>query len=129
MKPDSIIESGENPAAPVIFKIMSRTEWEGAVAAGCYSGSAADLRDGFIHLSATHQVHETWSKHFADQHDLVLVSVATAKAGNNLRWEPSRRGDLFPHLYGPLPMDAVVEVQDLKESLFASQVLRNSSSG
>lgn len=129
MRPDSTIESGGSPAAPVIFKIMSRTEWEGAVAAGCYSGSPADLRDGFIHLSAPHQVHETWSKHFAGQDDLVLVSVATAKAGNNLRWEPSRRGELFPHLYGPLPLDAVVEVQDLKENLFAGQVLRNSFSG
>ena len=88
-----------------IYKICPRTEWEQAVAVGEYHGSAVDLRDGFIHFSAGHQVRETARKHFADQTDLLLVTIDSAKLGVNLKWEPSRGGNLFPHLYESLPTD------------------------
>lgn len=96
-----------------IYKICSRTEWREAKRSGEYSGSAADRADGFIHLSAAEQVQGTADKHFAGQKDLVLVSVSADRLGPALRWEPSRGGALFPHLYGPLPLTAVVTVGDL----------------
>lgn len=92
---------------PVLYKIMSRQEWETAQANGHYEGSAVDRRDGFIHLSASHQVRATAQKHFSGQTDLLLVSVAEEVLGPNLKWETSRGGDLFPHIYGHLPLSAV----------------------
>ena len=97
----------------LIYKICSRAEWREAEQSGEYAGSAADHADGFIHLSAAEQVQGTADKHFAGQKDLVLVSVSTDRLGPALRWEPSRGGALFPHLYGPLPLTAVVTVSDL----------------
>jgi len=87
----------------VIYKICPRAEWEAASAAGVYRGSADDLRDGFIHFSRKDQVDGTLRKHFAGQHDLVLVSVEADALGEALKFEPSRGGELFPHLYGELP--------------------------
>lgn len=129
MKPESNHLPDAIPSESVVFKIVNRREWENAVVAGQYAGSAADVRDGFIHLSAAHQVGETWKKHFAGQDDLLLVAVAVEKTGDALKWEASRGGDLFPHLYGPLKMDAVVGVQDFDGRGPAIQGLRNSSSG
>ena len=100
-------------SSAIIYKICARTEWREAERAGQYLGSAADLADGFIHLSATEQVQGTADKHFAGQADLVLVSVSVDRLAPALRWEPSRGGVLFPHLYGPLPLTAVVGVVDL----------------
>ncbi len=77
------------------------------MAAGEYRGSAVDERDGFIHFSTAEQVAETAAKHFAGQTDLILVAVDGDALGGELKWEPSRGGDLFPHLYGPLPLSAV----------------------
>jgi uncharacterized protein (DUF952 family) len=94
---------------PVLYKIMSRQEWE-TEAQGTYEGSEVDRRDGFIHLSAAHQVRATAQKHFAGKADLLLVSVAEEALGPSLKWEVSRGGDLFPHIYGPLPLSAVTEV-------------------
>lgn len=91
---------------PIIYKIMPERDWTQASGAGTYSGSADDRRDGFIHFSAAHQLRETAGKHFAGQRDLVLVAVDTAALGPALRWEPSRGGDLFPHLYGTLDVSA-----------------------
>lgn len=85
-----------------IYKICPRAAWEQAHRAGVYHGAPIDADDGFIHLSAAHQVAETAAKHFAGQDDLVLVAVDAQRLGEALRWEPSRGGDLFPHLYGPL---------------------------
>lgn len=85
-----------------IYKICPRSEWEQAVTVGEYRGSTVDLRDGFIHFSASHQVTETAQKHFADQSDLLLIAIEPTKLGVRLKWEPSRGGNLFPHLYGPL---------------------------
>ncbi|MEQ1871514.1 MAG: DUF952 domain-containing protein [Vicinamibacterales bacterium] len=93
----------------LIYKIVSAEEWRVAEGAGVFDGSAVDRRDGFIHFSTASQVAETARRHFADQADLLLVAVRTADL--ELRWEPSRGGALFPHLYGALPLRAVVDVR------------------
>lgn len=90
----------------LVYKICPRGAWEAAVQIGHYAGSEDDLRDGFIHLSAAHQVAATAAKYFRGKDDLVLVGVDAAQVGAALRWEPSRGGDLFPHLYAMLPVDA-----------------------
>jgi uncharacterized protein (DUF952 family) len=72
-----------------------------------------DRRDGFIHFSTGAQVAETASKHFAGQSDLLLVSVNATQLGDRLKWEPSRGGKLFPHLYGELEVAAVARVEPL----------------
>ena len=96
-----------------IYKICTASEWREAERAGVYTGSAVDRRDGFIHFSTAEQVAETAAKHFARQHDLVLVSVDAAKLGKRLKWEPSRDGALFPHLYGALALDSVPRIEPL----------------
>ena len=90
-----------------IYKICERAKWQAAEAAGQYRGSNVDERDGFIHFSTAAQLAETASKHFAKATDLILVAVDTAVLGAQLRWERSRGGDLFPHLYAALPLRAV----------------------
>lgn len=85
-----------------IYKILSRAEWAQAQAAGRFAGSAVDLADGFIHFSSAAQAGETARRHFAGQADLVVLAVEADDLGPALVWEPSRGGDLFPHLYGPL---------------------------
>ena len=95
---------------PVLYKIMSKLEWETAQAQGIYEGSEVDRKDGFIHLSAAHQVRATAQKHFSGKADLVLISFREESLGFNLKWEVSRGGDLFPHVYGALQLSAVSEV-------------------
>jgi uncharacterized protein (DUF952 family) len=97
----------------LIYKICSAGEWAEAERRGAFTGSAIDLSDGFIHFSTAGQVIETARRHFAGQDGLVLVTVDTTRLERAIRWEPSRGGDLFPHLYGPLPVEATVEVQPL----------------
>lgn len=94
-----------------IYKLMPRAEWEAARAEGVYRGSADDLRDGFIHFSAADQVAETARKHFAGVPDLLILAVDPEKLGAALKWEPSRRGALFPHLYADLPLEAVITAE------------------
>jgi uncharacterized protein (DUF952 family) len=101
------------PTMTLVYKISLRKAWAAAAAAGVYTGAPVDLADGYIHLSAAHQARETAARHFAGQADLVLATVDAAVLGEALRWEASRGGDLFPHLYGPLPMPAVRSVVDL----------------
>ena len=98
---------------PVLYKIMPRQDWESAQAKGIYEGSEVDRKDGFIHLSAAHQVRTTAQRHFSGDSDLVLVSVRPGDLGQSLKWEVSRGGDLFPHIYGPLPLSAIGEVVPL----------------
>ncbi len=86
----------------LIYKVARREEWEAALREGVYRGSPDDLRDGFIHFSREHQVDETLRKHFADESGLLLISVDAEALGESLRFEPSRGGELFPHLYGVL---------------------------
>ncbi|SJZ68288.1 DUF952 domain-containing protein [Consotaella salsifontis] len=97
----------------LIFKIAPRALWQEAEAAGAFSGAPVDLADGYIHFSTAAQVEETASKHFAGQSDLVLVAIDPAGLGEALRWEPSRGGALFPHLYAPLATSAVLWVKAL----------------
>jgi uncharacterized protein (DUF952 family) len=86
-----------------VFKVAPRVAWEEGCRAGNYAGSADDLRDGFIHLSTRGQLAGTLAKHFRGQHDLVLVQFEAGLLGDALRWEVSRGGELFPHLYTALP--------------------------
>jgi len=99
--------------AQTIYKICPETLWRAAEAAGRFEGAPVDHADGFIHFSTAAQVRETAARHFAGQSDLVLVSVDGGRLGPALRFEASRGGDLFPHLYGALPMEAVTAVQPL----------------
>jgi len=96
--------------AATLYKICPSSLWREAERTGVFHGSERDLRDGFIHLSSAEQVAETAAKHFAGQSDLLLISVDAAALGNALKWEPSRGGALFPHLYGALDLGAVIEV-------------------
>jgi uncharacterized protein (DUF952 family) len=98
---------------PIVYKLVDRTEWQLAEVFGSFSGSAVDVQDGFIHFSTAAQVRETAARHFAGQADLLLVAVDAAILGEALRWEPSRGGALFPHLYAPLPLAAVRSVAPL----------------
>lgn len=93
-----------------IYKILPRTEWTAAEAAGVFTGSAVDLADGYIHFSTGSQAAETARRHFAGQADLVVLEIEASDLGETLVWEPSRGGDLFPHLYGHLPVTAVLAV-------------------
>jgi len=97
----------------LIYKILGAGEWRVAEAAGVFAGSEVDLRDGFIHFSDASQAAETAAKWFAGRDDLVLVAVDAAVLGDRLKWEPSRGGLLFPHLYGELALAAVVSAAPL----------------
>ena len=90
-----------------VYKICPRGDWAAAEVAGRYDGSADDRRDGYIHLSARHQLEGTAAKHFAGADDLVLLAIDGTALGSALRWEPSRGGALFPHLFGSLAPEAV----------------------
>ena len=89
-----------------IYKICGSAEWAQAQASGQYCGSADDARDCFIHLSTAAQLAGTLAKHFAGRDDLLLIAIDADALGAALKWEPSRGGDLFPHLYGALPTSA-----------------------
>ena len=94
----------KRPAAGrIVFKILPASEWRAACACGHYSGSADDARDGFIHLSAGHQLAGTAAKHFRHQPSLILVAFEATALEPELIWEQSRGGDFFPHLYAPMP--------------------------
>lgn len=97
-----------------IYKIIAADPWKAAEDVGVFAGAAIDLKDGFIHFSTGAQARRTAELHFAGQDDLVLVAVDAAGLGDALKYEPSRGGDLFPHLYGPLPMAAVLSVRPLR---------------
>lgn len=97
----------------LIYKICPESLWREAERAGVFAGAAVDLNDGFIHFSTAAQVGETAAKHFRDQSNLLLIAVDADALGASLRYEPSRGGDLFPHLYGALPLAAVRWVKPL----------------
>lgn len=86
----------------LIYKIFRRAEWVNFRDAGQTTGAPIDVTDGYIHFSTAAQVAETVAKHFAGESDLVLLALDTSKLGASLKWEPSRGGALFPHLYRPL---------------------------
>ena len=97
----------------IIYKICPATLWATAETAGSFRGSPVDIEDGFIHFSTAAQAAETAARHFSGQAGLVLVAVEAEALGDALRYEPSRGGALFPHLYGPLPLSAVRWVKPL----------------
>jgi Uncharacterized protein conserved in bacteria len=96
-----------------LYHMCRRDEWQAAQAAGAYGGSSQDAADGFIHFSTAAQVAESAARHRAGQSGLVLLAADAALLGAALKWEPSRGGRLFPHLYGVLPLAAVKWVKDL----------------
>jgi len=96
----------------LIYKILERSAWLAAKAAGEFAGSGIDLVDGYIHFSTRDQVSETARRHFAGQAGLVTLEIEGDDLGQDLVWEPSRGGDLFPHLYGRLAVDRVLTVRD-----------------
>jgi uncharacterized protein (DUF952 family) len=106
----------------VAYKLVDRAEWETALADGAYAGSAVDLADGYIHMSTATQLAETARRHYAGRTGLVLVEVALAPLGEALKWEASRGGDLFPHLFAPLPARAEAPQRGL--SVDADGVMR-----
>ena len=109
-------------SASMIYKILSAADWETAQRAGRFGGSADDRRDGFIHFSDGGQVIGTAAKYFAGQPGLVLLTVDPARLAD-LRWEKSRDDALFPHLYGPLPVDVVVRADRLPDDRDAADAI------
>ncbi|UAL10228.1 DUF952 domain-containing protein [Caulobacter segnis] len=97
----------------LIYKILSRAEWDAAKAVGRFDGSAVDHQDGYIHLSAADQAQETAARYFKGLRDLVLLGVEAESLGPDLKWEASRGGALFPHLYRPLLVCEVLTQNDL----------------
>lgn len=106
----------------VAYKLVDRAEWEAARAAGAYAGSAVDLADGYVHMSTAAQAAQTAAKHYRGRDDLVMVEVDLTVLGEALKWEVSRGGDLFPHLYAPLPFAAALAERPL--SVDADGVMR-----
>ena len=92
----------------IVYKIVATEEWIEAEAAGVFTGAPVDIADGFIHFSTAKQAPETAVKWFADRGDLTLAAIDAEALSRDLRWEPSRGGALFPHLYAALPMSAVL---------------------
>lgn len=97
----------------MIYKVCPPHFWEEAQPSGLFRGMPVDDQDGFIHFSTAEQLRETLRRHFAGAEELVVLSVNENQLGTNLRWEPSRGGDLFPHLYAPLPTSAVTAVHSI----------------
>ena len=106
-----------------VYKVLSATAFAKAEHEKRFLGSPDDLRDGFIHLSAAHQLAGTLAKHFAGQDGLFLLAVDANRLGADLRWEPSRDGELFPHLYAPLDLVAVLWSKPLGLAQDGSHVL------
>ena len=96
-----------------LYKICPGSLWRAAERSGVFRGSEVDRRDGFIHFSTAEQAVGTSAKHFAGQHELVLLRVDAGKLEARLKWEPSRGGALFPHLYGELDVTAVSQIAPL----------------
>lgn len=96
-----------------IYHVCQAREWQAAQASGAYPGSSQDRADGFIHFSGPAQVVESVAKHRAGQDGLVILEVDAPTLGPALKWEASRGGQLFPHLYGPLPVSAVLRFAPL----------------
>ena len=94
-----------------VYKICAAQLWDEAVATGVFKGAAIDLEDGYIHFSTAEQAEETARRHFRHQDGLVLVTIDTTEL--DITWEPSRGGDLFPHLYTDLPTTTAVRTVPL----------------
>ncbi len=97
----------------MIYKILRQPEWDALRATGSSTGAAVDVADGYIHFSTIEQVQETAAKHFAGEDGLMLLGVEPEPLGDNLKWEPSRGGALFPHLYRELRLTDIAWAQPL----------------
>ena len=111
---------GSNPSLSAnfpthVYRILRAPDWREFQSRGTFEGTAIDVRDGFIHLSARKQVATTAAVHFCNEADLIVLEIDTARSGAALRWEPSRDGELFPHFYGVLPLSAVARAVTLEE--------------
>lgn len=100
-------------ADPFLYKVASSEDWQQVLSDGTFRGFGIDLEDGFIHLSTGDQIKETVRRYFAGRADLMLIVIDGGGLGQTLRWEPSRGGDLFPHVYGTIPMSAVQQAEPL----------------
>jgi uncharacterized protein (DUF952 family) len=94
------------------FKILTADQWAQFTADGAFAGAPIDISDGYIHMSTADQVAETLAKHFAGQDGLVIAEIDLSGFGDALKWEVSRGGALFPHLYAPLPLEAVIATRN-----------------
>lgn len=99
---------------PLIYKILQPSEWDVMQAQGYLTGAPVDIADGYIHFSTARQVRETAARHFSQAPELILLAVDAEALGGSLKWEPSRGGDLFPHLYTILPLAQVRTVHPLR---------------
>jgi len=106
-----------------IYKICEQAVWRAAEAGESFLGTDADERDGFIHFSTAAQFAETLAKHYAGKTDLVLVAVDAEALAMTLVWERSRGGDMFPHLYAPLPLSAVKWARPLADEIEGRRAL------
>jgi uncharacterized protein (DUF952 family) len=100
----------------IVYKVMSTAEFMQMRRDGVFRGSTADIADGYIHLSRGSQLAATVDKHFCGVDGLMLAAVDLSRLGNAVRWEPSRGGQLFPRIYGLLPVDAVVSAATLERT-------------
>jgi uncharacterized protein (DUF952 family) len=105
---EGAIRMEPNMQDTIAYKILLPGEWAGLLHDGSFAGAPVDVADGFIHMSTAAQLDETLRKHFAGIDELYIAAVDLTALGNLVRWEPSRGGALFPHLYGELPFNAVV---------------------
>lgn len=99
-----------------IFKLLTQDQWQSFQAEKTFKGAPVDLADGYIHFSTLLQVAETAQKYFSDVPDVVLAEINVAALPDPLKWEPARKGALFPHLYADLPLDCVGRYSDLKRT-------------
>jgi len=102
------------------YKVLTADQMTALEKEGSFAGAPVDLADGYIHLSTEAQLRETLDRHFAGQDGLWLAAVDLEVLGEVVKWEPSRGGQLFPHIYGPLPLDAVTAYSELNYELDGS---------
>ena len=100
----------------IVYKVMFDVELKQLERDGVFRGSPADVADGYIHLSCASQLAATVDKHFSGVDGLVIAAVDLSRLGQTVRWEPSRDGALFPHIYGPLPAEAVLSAVPLQRT-------------
>ena len=106
-----------------VFKILEHKEWFNNEEE--YKGSLIDLKDGFIHLSSVNQIYETCKKHFFGRENLIVIYFKIKDLGNNLKWEKSRNNDLFPHYYGDISFDNVINFKKIKVNKVINELFAN----
>jgi len=107
----------------IVYKVMSEAEHQQMQRDGVFRGSPVDIADGYIHLSCGSQLAATLDKHFRGAEELILVAVDLWRLGDTVRWEAARGGELFPHIYGRLPIEAVVSVTPVERATDGSVTL------